>query len=250
MWQQCQAKLTTCDQLQRSRMGSNYRHFVVEVVGAMRSVHFQLWLGSFRMNTFVGLQLQEGMAECSARKHEHWRGCMTILVVNDGIIKSISILTTVMRAMGKYDVDYLQDCFCDEVKWTLAIRSQLLTLAALYLVRVHHLPHHLPLETDIYSLPEWNQWITMLCVGFNTVAITKLCYVVPYWLNKMRLNLIDLRSNLVPVWVCNIQRVLLLQHTSFNNLPCVCLTSYAQNFVLLHSGVPVHFYYLPVWGFS
>jgi hypothetical protein len=47
---------------------------------------------------------------------------MTVLVVNNGIIKSITILTTVIRPMIKFDVDTAQDCFRQEVKWTLAIR--------------------------------------------------------------------------------------------------------------------------------
>jgi len=54
-----------------------------------------------------------------------------------------------------------------------------------------------------------------LCGGFKVVKIIKLCYVVPWWLNKMGFKLINLCSNLVPVWACNIQRGLLLQHTSF-----------------------------------
>jgi len=61
------------------------------------------------------------MAQCSAGKHDQWRGYMTVLVVNDGIIKSISILTAVIRPIMKFDVDQLQDCFCPEAKWTLAI---------------------------------------------------------------------------------------------------------------------------------
>jgi hypothetical protein len=47
---------------------------------------------------------------------------MTVLVVNQGIIKSISILTVVIRPMTKFDVDKPRDCFREEVKWTLAIR--------------------------------------------------------------------------------------------------------------------------------
>ena len=46
---------------------------------------------------------------------------MTILVVNHGIIKSISILTAVIRPMIKFDSDIPQDCFCQEVKWMLAM---------------------------------------------------------------------------------------------------------------------------------
>jgi len=62
------------------------------------------------------------MAQRSAGKHDQWRGYMTVLVGNHGIIKSISILTAVIRPMIKFDVDKPQDCFRQEVKWTLAIR--------------------------------------------------------------------------------------------------------------------------------
>ena len=47
---------------------------------------------------------------------------MIVLVVNLGIVKCISILTEDIRPMIKFDVDTPQDCFCQEVKWTLAIR--------------------------------------------------------------------------------------------------------------------------------
>jgi len=74
------------------------------------------------MNTFVLLPLHEGMAQCGAGKHDQWRGYMTVLVVNHGIIKSISILTAVIRSMIEFDVDKPRDCFRQEAKWTLAIR--------------------------------------------------------------------------------------------------------------------------------
>jgi len=73
------------------------------------------------MKAFVLLPLQEGMAQCGAGKHDQWRGYMTVLVINHGIMKSISILTAVIRLMIKFDVDKLRDCFRQEVKWTLAI---------------------------------------------------------------------------------------------------------------------------------
>jgi len=50
------------------------------------------------------------MAQRSAGKHDQWRGYMTVVVVNHGIIKSISILTTGTRQMMKFDVDKLGDC--------------------------------------------------------------------------------------------------------------------------------------------
>jgi len=62
------------------------------------------------------------MVQRGAGKHDQWRGYMTVLVVIHGIIKSISILTAVIRPMIEYDVDKPRDCFRQEVKWTLAIR--------------------------------------------------------------------------------------------------------------------------------
>jgi len=81
---------------------------------------------------------------------------MTILVVNDGILKSFSILTAVIRPMIKLDVDKPLDSFRQEVKWMLVIRYQLSTLSALDLNRVHHLAHALLSEKDTYCLPEGN----------------------------------------------------------------------------------------------
>jgi hypothetical protein len=97
------------------------------------------------------------MAQRGACKHDQWQGYMTVLVVKHGIIKSISILTEVIRPMIKFDVDKPRDCLREEVKWTLAIRYQLSTLSALDLDRVHHLPHALLQEKDTYCLPDGNQ---------------------------------------------------------------------------------------------
>jgi hypothetical protein len=68
------------------------------------------------MNTFVLMQLQESMAQRGASKHDQWRGYMTVLIVNYGIIKSISILTAVILPVIKFDVDKPRDCFRQEVK--------------------------------------------------------------------------------------------------------------------------------------
>jgi hypothetical protein len=57
------------------------------------------------MNTFVLLPVQESMAQRGSCKHDQWRGYMTVHVVNHGIIKSISILTAVIRPMIKCGVD-------------------------------------------------------------------------------------------------------------------------------------------------
>jgi len=132
---------------------------VVEVVWAIRSFRFQLWLGSFQMNTFVLLPLQKSMAQRDACKHDQWPGYTTVLVVNHGIIESISILTADSRPMINFDVDKPQDCLCQEVKWKLAIHYQLSTVSALVLDHVHHLPHALLPAKDTYCLPEGNQWI-------------------------------------------------------------------------------------------
>jgi len=64
------------------------------------------------MNTFVRLPLQVSMAQRGAGKHDQWRGYMTVLLINHGFIKSISILMAVIRPMIKFDVDNPQDCFC------------------------------------------------------------------------------------------------------------------------------------------
>jgi len=73
------------------------------------------------MNTFVLLSHPEGMAQHSAGKHAQWRGYVTILVVNHGIINSISILTVVICPMIKLDFDTPWDHFQMQVEWTLAI---------------------------------------------------------------------------------------------------------------------------------
>jgi len=74
------------------------------------------------VNAFVLLPLQESMVQRGASKHDQCRGYMTILVVNHGITKSISILTAVICPMIKSDVDKPWDCIRHKVKWTLAIR--------------------------------------------------------------------------------------------------------------------------------
>jgi len=154
---QRQPTLTTCDPLLRSRMRSYHIILVIELVRAIRSVHFQLRLGSFRMSAFVLLPLQQSMAQRSAGKHDQQQGYMTLIFVNHGMMKSISRLTTVIRPMIKFHLDTLWDCFRREVQWTLAICQQLSTLSALDLDRVHHLPHALLQKNDTYCLPEGNQ---------------------------------------------------------------------------------------------
>ena len=133
---------------------------MVEVVWAIRCVRFQLWLGSVQINTFVLLPLHESMAQRGECKHDQWRTYMTVLVVNHGNIKSISMLTAVIHPMMKFDADKLRDCLRQEVKWMLAIHCQLSTLSALDLYCVHHLPHTLLPEKDTYCRPEGNQWIS------------------------------------------------------------------------------------------
>jgi hypothetical protein len=73
------------------------------------------------MNTFVLSPPEENMAQCSAAKHEEWRVYITVLVPNHGIIKSINILTAVIRPMIRFDIDIPRDCLRQKVKWTQAI---------------------------------------------------------------------------------------------------------------------------------
>jgi hypothetical protein len=68
------------------------------------------------MNTFVLLPLQESMAQHGTGKHDQWLGYMTVLVVNHGLVKSISILMVVIRLMIKFDIDKPRHWFCQEVK--------------------------------------------------------------------------------------------------------------------------------------
>jgi len=84
---------------------------------------------------------------------------MTVLVINRGIIKSITMLTVVILPIIKFDVDTLRDCFQQEVKWRMAIRYQLSTLSALDLSSIYHLPYPLLQEKDTYCLPEANESI-------------------------------------------------------------------------------------------
>ena len=56
------------------------------------------------------------MAQRAASKHDQWRVYMTVLMVNHAIIKSMSILTAVIRPMIKFDVDKPRDCFRQAVK--------------------------------------------------------------------------------------------------------------------------------------
>jgi hypothetical protein len=109
------------------------------------------------MNAFVLLPLQESIGQRGAGKHDQWRGYTTLLVVNYGMKKCITILTAVVRTMVQCEVDKPRDCFRKEVNWTLAICKQLWTLSEFDLDLVHHLPHTVLQGTDSYCLPEGNQ---------------------------------------------------------------------------------------------
>jgi len=132
---------------------------VVEVVLAIRSVGFQLWLGRFRMNTFLLWHLPEWMAQHRVCKNHQCKEYMTVFVVDHRFINCISIVITVIRSMIKFDVDEPWYCISPQVKWTLAMRYQLATLSALDLDLVHHLPHALLPEQDTYCLPDGTQSI-------------------------------------------------------------------------------------------
>jgi len=109
------------------------------------------------MNNVVLLPLRQSMAQRGPGKNDPWRAYMTVLVINHGIIKSISILTAVIHQMIAFDVHKPHDCFCQEVQCTPAIRYQLRTISVLDLGYVHHLPHALLQEGDTYCLPEGKQ---------------------------------------------------------------------------------------------
>jgi len=130
---------------------------VVEVVRAIWSVCFWRWLGHIQMNTCGLLPLHESMALQGAGKQDQWRAYMTVHVINHRKIQSISILTAVIRLIMIFDVDTPQDCFRQEVKWTLVIGGQLSTISGLDLDRVHPLPYTLLQEKDTYCLPGGNQ---------------------------------------------------------------------------------------------
>ena len=53
------------------------------------------------------LPFQESMAQHRPDKHDQWWEYMSVLVVNDGIIKSINKLTVVIRWMIQRNVDKL-----------------------------------------------------------------------------------------------------------------------------------------------
>jgi len=145
---------------------------------------------------------------------------MTVLVINHGIIKSISILTAIIHPIIKFDVDKQQNCFHQEVKWTLAIHSQL--RLSLGWISTTYTTFHTLCFRKMLLIVRYvgiNEFQT-LCVRFNVVEIIKLRYGVPCWVNNMGFNLIDLCSNLVPVWACNIQCGPLLQHITFK-ISCV-----------------------------
>jgi hypothetical protein len=104
---------------------------------------------------------------------------MTFLVVNQGIIKSIGILTMVIHPGTKLDVDKLRDCFGQEVKWMLAICKQLRqslrciwTAYTTFHTLCHKKKIHIVCQKGINEFQ-------MLDVGLTVVEIIKLCYKVP-----------------------------------------------------------------------
>jgi hypothetical protein len=97
------------------------------------------------------------MLQGSAGRRVQWRGYLTVLFLNHANMKSISILTTVIYQMIKFDGDQPRDCLCKEVNWMLDICYPLSTLSVLDFDYVHQLPRTLPQEKDSYCLLEGNQ---------------------------------------------------------------------------------------------
>ena len=84
---------------------------------------------------------------------------MTVLVVNHRMMKSIIMLPLGISPKIKFDPDTAGVYFCQEVKWTVAMYSQLSTFSVLDVGCVHNLPHTLLSEKDTYYLPGWKQRI-------------------------------------------------------------------------------------------
>jgi len=82
---------------------------------------------------------------------------MSVLVVDDGNIQSIRVLTAVICPMIKFDVYNPWDYVQQQVQRKLAILYEPSTLSALDLNHVRHLPHALLPEKDTYCLPKGNQ---------------------------------------------------------------------------------------------
>jgi len=157
---QCQTWLKTCDPFQLSRMCS-YRHHSWSW-GCWSDEVCQRSALMWKLSSVhhCSLALQESMVQWSAGKRDYRSGYMTVLVVNHGMIQSISILTVVIhQLMIKFDLYKPQHCFRQDVKWTLAIRYQLSTLSRFDLRRVFHLPHNLLQDNDTDCLPEGNRYI-------------------------------------------------------------------------------------------
>jgi len=73
------------------------------------------------MKTNIVLPLHGCLAQWEMGKLDQRIGSMTVLVVNDGTIISITILNVGIRLIIKLDVENPLNCFYKEVKWTLAI---------------------------------------------------------------------------------------------------------------------------------
>jgi hypothetical protein len=82
---------------------------------------------------------------------------MTVVVVNDGIIKCIRKHTVLIRPMFELDVDIPRDSSRQDAMLTLEICYLLQTVSELDLDCVHHLSPALPNAIGIYCLPEVNQ---------------------------------------------------------------------------------------------
>jgi len=61
------------------------------------------------------------MAQHRTAEHDRWQGYITVLVVNHGMIQSICILTTVVHAMIKFDLNCLMSFFRQAAEWIMAI---------------------------------------------------------------------------------------------------------------------------------
>jgi hypothetical protein len=120
----------------------------------------------------------------AAGNHEQSQGFVTILVINNGIITYISILTVGICHMTIFHIDKPQESFLQEVKWTLAICSELSTHSGLDLCCIRHLAHALIHEMILIVWHKGINEFATLCGGFTAVEIMMLTCVVPCSLNE------------------------------------------------------------------
>ena len=102
---------------------------------------------------------------------------MAVLVINHGIIKSIRIITAIVRPMIKLEVDICCDCYCQEQSacWPF-IRSFQYSLRGIWTAYTtfHTICHK---NKILVACRKGINELQMLCIRFKAVEIIKLCYM-------------------------------------------------------------------------